>query len=62
MIAVSNITPLRYLIAIGQDDLLGKLFEKVFVPTGVHEELTDPRTPEAVRRRQLGIEPQVSGT
>ena len=32
MIAVSNTTPLRYLIAIGQDDLLGKLFEKVFVP------------------------------
>ena len=53
MIAVSNTTPLRYLIAIGQDDLLGKLFEKVFVPTGVHEELTDPRTPEAVRRRAI---------
>src|SRR5215469_6089128 len=42
MIAVSNTTPLRYLIAIGQDDLLGRLFEKVFVRTGVHEELTDP--------------------
>ena len=55
MIAVSNTTPLRYLIAIGQDDLLGKLFEKVFVPTGVHEELTDPRTPEAVRRRVLSL-------
>ena len=53
MIAVSNTTPLRYLIAIGQDDLLGRLFEKVFVPTGVHEELTDPRTPEAVRRNIL---------
>jgi predicted nucleic acid-binding protein len=36
MIAVSNTTPLRYLTAIGQDDLLGKLFERVFVPTGVH--------------------------
>ena len=55
MIAVSNTTPLRYLIDIGQDDLLGKLFEKVFVPTGVHEELTDPRTPEAVRRRVLSL-------
>ncbi len=55
MIAVSNTTPLRYLIAIGQDDLLGKLFEKVFVPTGVHEELTDARTPEAVRRRVLSL-------
>jgi predicted nucleic acid-binding protein len=41
MIAVSNTTPLRYLIAIGQDDLLGKLFEKVFVPTGVHEEFAE---------------------
>src|SRR5580704_14715569 len=55
MIAVSNTTPLRYLIAIGQDDLLGKLFEKVFVPTGVHEELTDLRTPEDVRRRELSL-------
>jgi predicted nucleic acid-binding protein len=55
MIAVSNTTPLRYLIAIGQDDLLAKLFKKVFVPTGVHEELTDLRTPEAVRRRVLSL-------
>ena len=55
MIAVSNTTPLRYLIAIGQDDLLAKLFEKVFVPPGVHEELTDPRTPESVRRRVLSL-------
>jgi hypothetical protein len=38
-------------MAIGRDDLLGRPFERVFVPTGVHEELTDPRTPEAVRRR-----------
>ena len=53
MIAVSNTTPLRYLIAIGQDELLGRLFEKVFIPMGVHEELTDPRTPEAVRRNIL---------
>ena len=51
--AGSNTTPLRYLIAIGQDDLLGRLFEKVFVPTGVHEELTDPRTTEVVRHNIL---------
>jgi len=50
MKAVSNTTPLRYLIAIEQDHLLGELFEKVFVPAAVHEELTDPRTPEIVRR------------
>ncbi len=50
MKAVSNTTPLRYLIGIEQEHLLGKLFEKVFVPVAVHEELTDARTPEIVRR------------
>ena len=50
MKAVSNTTPLRYLIAIEQEHLLGKLFEKVFVPVAVHEKLTDARTPENVRR------------
>ena len=50
MKAVSNTTPLHYLMAIEQDHLLGKLFEKVFVPVAVHEELTDARTPENVRR------------
>ena len=55
MNAVSNTTPLRYLIAIEQDHLLGKLFEKVFVPDAVHEELTDTRTPEIVRRRVISL-------
>lgn len=53
MIAVSNTTPLRYLIAIKQDHLLGQLFEKVLVPTAVSEELTDAKTPEEVRQRIL---------
>ena len=44
MKAVSNTTPLRYLIAIEQEHLLGKLFEKVFVPAAVHAELTDAKT------------------
>ncbi len=55
MRAVSNTTPLRYLIAIEQDRLLGKLFEKVFVPDAVHKELTDARTPEVVRRRVMSL-------
>jgi predicted nucleic acid-binding protein len=55
MIAASNTTPLRYLIAIGQDNLLGKLFTKVVVPTAVHEELTEAKTPENVRRRVLSL-------
>ena len=53
MIAVSNTTPLHYLIAIEQEHLLGQLFEKVFVPTAVFEELTEARTPEKVRDRIL---------
>jgi predicted nucleic acid-binding protein len=55
MIAVSNTTPLRYLIAIQQELLLGQLFEKVVVPAAVHEELTDVKTPEHVRRRLLSL-------
>ena len=43
--------PLRYLIAIKQEHLLGQLFENVFVPVTGHEELTEARTPEVVRRR-----------
>jgi predicted nucleic acid-binding protein len=55
MKAVSNTTPLRYLIAIEQEHLLGQLFEKVYVPVAVHEELTDARTPEPVRRCVLSL-------
>lgn len=55
MIAVSNTTPLRYLIAIGQENLLAQLFTKVFVPAAVHEELTETRTPEIVRSRVLSL-------
>src|SRR5580704_11911973 len=55
MKAVSNTTPLRYLIAIEQEHLLGQLFEKVFVPVAAHEELTDSRTPETVRGRVLSL-------
>src|SRR6202158_3159715 len=55
MKAVSNTTPLRYLIAIEQEHLLGQLFQKVYVPVAVHEELTDARTPETVRSRVLSL-------
>src|SRR5882762_3302859 len=55
MIAVSNTTPLRYLIAIEQEHLLGQLFEKIMVPAAVHDELTEARTPEKVRRCVLSL-------
>ena len=49
MIAVSNTTPLRYLIAIEQEHLFPGVFEKIFVPSVVHEELTKMATPDRVR-------------
>src|SRR5207237_967830 len=49
MIAVSDTTPLRHLIAIEQEHLFTELFQTVFVPTAVFNELSDPRTPETVR-------------
>jgi uncharacterized protein len=55
MIAVSNTTPLRYLIAIGQEGLFARLFEKLFVPRAVHEELTEQRAPRIVRERVLSF-------
>src|SRR5882757_2572686 len=55
MKAVSNTTPLRYLIAIEQEHLLGQLFETVFVPAAVHEELTEAGAPKKVRIRVLSL-------
>jgi predicted nucleic acid-binding protein len=55
MIAVSNTTPLRYLIAIEQEHLFPGVFEKIFVPSVVHEELTRIETPERVRRLVLSL-------
>jgi predicted nucleic acid-binding protein len=43
---------LRYLVAIEQQHLLGHLFETVFVPAAVHQELTEARAPVNVR---LGV-------
>lgn len=50
MLVVSDTTPLRYLIAIGQERLLEQLFGEVFIPPAVHAELTDVRTPPRVRQ------------
>lgn len=55
MKAVSNTTPLRYLFAIEEERLLKNLFEKVFIPVGVRDELTDARTPEVVRRKTMSV-------
>lgn len=49
MVTVSNTTPLRYLIAIHQQHLLEELFTNIVIPGAVFDELTRPRSPEAVR-------------
>jgi len=50
MLAVSNTSPLRYLIAVDQAELLSQLFTEVLIPPGVAEELADPSAPAAVRQ------------
>ena len=53
MIAVSDTTPLRYLLAIELEHLFAHLFDKVFIPTAVFNELTESKTPDRVRRTIL---------
>ena len=47
---VSNTSPLRYLIAVGQADLIQKVFEEVLIPPAVLTELTHPSGRDDVRR------------
>src|ERR1017187_6745934 len=48
-LVVADTSPLRYLIQIGQIDLLPRLFEKIFLPSVVANELRHPSAPPAVR-------------
>jgi hypothetical protein len=50
MLAVSNTSPLRYLIAVGNAELLAGLFGQILIPPGVAEELSDRGAPLAVSR------------
>ena len=47
-VVVSDTTPLNYLILIGEIGVLPLLFEKVFVPPAVIQEMKHPRAPAAV--------------
>ncbi len=49
MIVVSDTSPLNYLVLIEEIELLPKLFERVYIPPSVIEELTRLKTPDAVR-------------
>jgi predicted nucleic acid-binding protein len=51
MIVVADTTPLRYLVFIGQEGVLRRIFGRVFVPPEVlRVELQGVKTPEIVRR------------
>lgn len=45
MLIVADASPLRYLIAIGKQDLLPELFGKICVPPAVLRELSAANTP-----------------
>lgn len=49
MIAVSDTSPLNYLILIGAVEILPGLFEQVIIPESVANELAHERAPKAVR-------------
>lgn len=48
MIVVSDTSPLNYLILIGQEELLPKLFGKVIIPQVVFDELKDSGAPAQI--------------
>ena len=49
MLAVTDTSPLHYLIFIGQVELLSRLYEHVIIPHAVMGELLHPSTPSEVR-------------
>src|ERR1700691_6036203 len=48
-VIVSDTSPIRNLVLIGEADLLGKLYGRILIPRAVYEELQQPATPDAVR-------------
>ena len=49
MLVIADTTPLRYLVVLGQVDLLPTLFGHVLIPPAVAGELHHPKAPAAVR-------------
>lgn len=49
-VVISDTSPLRYLVLIGQADLLPALYTEVLIPEAVADELNQPATPDSVRR------------
>src|ERR1017187_4379482 len=49
-VVLSDTSPIRYLVQIDASEVLGALYGRVLVPESVAGELSQPRTPEAVKR------------
>lgn len=50
IVVVADTTPLRYLVEIGYEYVLPRLFERVWIPGAVAGELQQERTPVTVSR------------
>jgi predicted nucleic acid-binding protein len=48
-LVVADTSPLRYLLQIEQIEILPRLFEKIFIPSVVYDELRHPSAPQAVQ-------------
>jgi predicted nucleic acid-binding protein len=48
-VVIADTSPLRYLILIGEAELLPALYTEVLIPEAVANELSQPATPEPVR-------------
>lgn len=49
LLVVADTSPIRYLVQIGHIGLLPQLFEKIFIPSLVYDELRHPSAPAPVR-------------
>lgn len=55
MIVVADTSPLNYLIQIGYEDLLPRLYERIIVPSAVMQELGNAGAPMVVRAWMLQV-------
>jgi predicted nucleic acid-binding protein len=50
LLVIADTSPPRYLVEIGQIEILPKLFENILIPSPVYDELCHPSTSAAVRK------------
>jgi predicted nucleic acid-binding protein len=49
LVVVADTSPIRYLVEIGHVGVLPQLFERIFIPSLVYDELRHPSAPASVR-------------